>query len=443
MSHDFPEEKLRNIVSDALRLAKNAGTDAAEAMVTQENGFSVTARSGDVETLEHHQEKGVVITVYQDHRLGTASTTDLSPTAVSATVEKACAFAKYAGVDEYSGLADPDLLSHEYPDLALFHHWDISPAEAIERAIHCEQVACEQDKRITQSEGATIGTYDAFRVYANSDDFMGAYPTSYQSISCSIIAESNGQMERDSEYTAARHHEDLDDEVLVAKRAAEKTLLRLDAKRIKTQRCPVIFHAPEAKGLLGAFIRAISGGTQYRKTTFLLDSIDTKVFPEHIHIYQQPHMLRAMGSAPFDPEGVKTEDRDYVKDGIVTSYVLGSYSARKLGLKSTGNAGGVYNLFVSHSDHNLKKLFEEMGTGLFVTELIGQGVNIITGNYSRGAAGFWIENGEIKHAVHEITIAGNLKDMFNGIVAIGNDVDHRGNTHTGSIWLNEMTVAGV
>lgn len=440
--HNFPVKDLQNTVESALRRAKRAGTDAAEVVVTMENGFSVTARSGDVETLEHQQEKTFVITVYQDKCSATASTTDFSPDAVSATIDKACAFASYAEKDEYSGLADPNLLSHDYPDLELFHHWDISPADAIDMAIHCERVACEQDKRITQSEGATVSTFDSFRIYANSDDFIGSYPVSHHSISCSVIAESNKQMQRDYEYTSARFDEDLDDPVLVAKRAAEKTLLKLDAKQIRTQQCPVIFHAPVAKGLLNAFIGAISGGNLYRKTSFLLDHLDKKIFPEHIHIYQQPHVLRGMGSSPFDAEGVKTEDRDYVKDGVLTSYVLGSYSARKLGMQSTGNAGGVYNLFVSHSDHNLKKLFEEMGNGLFVTELIGQGVNILTGDYSRGAVGFWIENGKIKHAVEEITIAGNLKEIFKNIIAIGNDVDHRGNTHTGSIWLQDMTIAG-
>jgi len=436
------DENFQNIVDAALRQAKRSGTDAAEVVITHGNGFSVTARSGDVETLEHQQGKAFIITVYQNKRCGTASTTDLSANAVSTTVNKACAFARYAGEDEYSGLADPNLLSHDYPDLELFHHWDISPANAIDMAIHCEQVACEQDKRVTKSEGASVSTYDSFHIYGNSHDFLGFYPLSQHSISCSVIAESNGQMQHDSEYTSARYHENLDDAVLIAKRAAEKTLLRLDPLKLTTRRCPVIYHAPVAKGLLHAFIRAVSGGNLYRKTSFLLDYLDKPVFPEHIHIYQQPHLLRGMGSAPFDTEGVKTEDRDYVKNGVLTSYVLGSYSARKLGLQSTGNAGGVYNLSVSHSDHNLKKLFEEMGSGLFVTELIGQGVNIVTGDYSRGAAGFWIENGEIKHAVDEITIAGNLKEMFKQIIAIGNDIDRRGNIHTGSIWLGEMTVAG-
>jgi len=438
----FPVAHLQDTLASGLRQAKRSGMDAAEVVVSEESGFSVTARSGDVETLEHHQEKSFVVTVYQDQRLGTASTTDLSPDALSVTVEKACAFARYAGQDKYSGLADPELLSHDYPDLALFHHWDISPEKAIEMAIHCEQVARDQDSRITQSEGSTVNTYDSFHFYGNSNDFIGGYPVSHHTISCGVIAGSGQEMQRDYEYTVARSHEDLDDVVLVAKRAAEKTLLKLDAQKITTRRCPVIFHVPAAKSLLRAFTSAISGGNLYRKTSFLLDHIDKKIFPDHVHIHQQPHMLRGMGSAPFDAEGVRTEDRDYVKEGVLTSYLLGSYSARKLGLQSTGNAGGIHNLFISHSEHNLKKLFEEMGTGLFVTELIGQGVNILTGDYSRGAAGFWIENGAIKHAVHEVTIAGNLKDMFKNIIAIANDIDHRSNIHTGSIWLQEMTVAG-
>jgi len=439
----FPETQLRETVASALDRAKRSGVDAAEVVVSMESGFSVTARSGDVETLEHQQEKACAITVYNDQRCGTASTTDLSPEAVSATLDKACAFAQYAEEDPHMGLADPDLLSHNYPDLELFHHWKLTPTDAIDMAIHCEEIALSQSEKITRSEGASVSNYDAFRVYGNSHGFIGAYPLSHHSIGCGVIAESKDDMQRDYEYTSARSYKDLDDTVLVAKRSAEKTLLKLGAKKIPTGRYPVIFHAPVAKSLLRSFIAAISGGNLYRKTSFLQDHMGKAIFPEFIHIHQQPHLLRGMGSAPFDSEGVKTQDRDYIKDGLLTSYVLGSYSARKLDLQTTGNAGGVYNLFVSHSNNNLKKLFEEMGTGLFVTELIGQGVNIVTGNYSRGAVGFWIENGEMQHAVHEVTIAGNLKDMFKNIVAIANDIDHRGNVHTGSIWLHEMTVAGL
>lgn len=441
--HPFPETQLQKTAERVLQLAKRQGADASEVLVTQEKGYSVTALNAEVETLEHHQEKSLMVTIYKDKRSGSASTTDLSDDAISQTVEKALAFALHAGKDPESGLADPDRLVKQYPDLSLYHHWPLSPAEAIKMAIHCEQVGCEQDERIISSEGVGVSTYDGFRVYANSDNFMGSYSSTYHNISCGLVAKDNGLMERDYEYSSARDPQDLDDVVVVAKRTAEKTLMRLNARKIKTQHCPVIFHATLAKGLLDSFVRAISGGNLYRKSSFLLDHLDKSVFPEHINLYQKPHLLKGIGSAPFDSEGVLTEDRDYVKDGILKSYVLGSYSARKLGLQTTGNAGGIYNLFVSsHGDHNLKKLFEAMGRGFFVTELIGQGVSILTGDYSRGAVGFWIDKGEIQHAVHEVTIAGNLKDMFKSIVAIGNDVDHRGNIHTGSIWLEQMVVAG-
>lgn len=441
-SSPFPEKQLQQTVQRVLQRAKQQGADESEAYVSQEKGYAVTARSGEVETLEHHEQKSLLVTVYKGKRSGSASTTDLSDQAISKTVEKAYTFALHADEDPASGLADPSYLAKEYPDLSLFHPWKLSPSKAIDIAVHCEQVGREQDKRIIDSEDVGVCTYDGFRIYANSNDFFGAYSSSYHSIGCGLLAKENGAMERDYEYTSARDSEDLEDVSIIAKRTAEKALMRLNARKIKTQRCPVIFHAPVAKGLLNTFIQAISGRNLYQKSSFLLDCLGKPVFPEHIHLYQQPHKLKGMGSKPFDNEGVRTEDRDYIKAGILSSYVLGSYSARKLGLETTGNAGGVFNLFVSHSAHTLKELFQEMGQGLFVTELIGQGVNILTGDYSRGAVGFWIDHGEIQHAVHEITIAGNLKTMFNDIIAVGNDVDQRGNIHTGSIWLETMTVAG-
>lgn len=442
VSEPINEKFFSDTVLQVLQLAKRQGADAAEVAVSEKKGFSVVAHSGDVETIEHLQEKSLSLTVFKGNRSGAAGTRNLSKEALMQLVDKACAFAKHAGEDPESGLPDPDHLARHYPDLSLYHPWELSPKQAIEMAIHCEQVAREQDERIMDSDGVGLTTYNASHVYANSHDFLGAYPLSYHHVHCGLIAKSGKEMHRDYEYTAARDPHELDDPVVVAKRAAEKTVMRLNAKKIKTQRCPIIFEASIAKGLLSAFISAISGGNLYRKSSFLLDHLDKRVFPEHVHIYQQPHLLKAMGSAPFDSEGVKTEDRDYVKDGLLTSYVLSSYSARKLGMEITGNAGGVYNLFISHSDRNLKKLFSDMGTGFFVTDLIGQGVNILTGDYSRGAAGFWIENGEIQHPVHEVTIAGNLKDMFQQLVMIANDVDHRGNTHTGSMLFEQMMLAG-
>lgn len=436
------DKQLNDTAQRVLELSKRQGADASEVLVTQDKGYSVTARNAEVETLEHHQEKSLYLTIYKGKRTGSASTTDLSDEAITKTVEKAYAFAKHAHEDPDCGLAEPDRLAKHYPDLSLHHPWGLTTNEAIELAVHCEQVGREQDARIKESEDVGVSTYEAFRVYANSNDFMGAYPTSYHSISCGLVAEGHSEKQRDYEYTAARDASDLDDFIVVAKRAAEKTLMRLDARKIKTQHCPVIFHAPVAKSLFNTFIRAISGSSLYRQSSFLLDHLGKQIFPEHIHLYQQPHLLKGIGSAPFDSEGVKTEDRDYVREGKLISYVLGSYSARKLDMETTGNAGGVYNLFVSHSDYNLKHLLKEMNEGFLVTELIGQGANILTGTYSRGAVGFWVQDGEIQHAVHEVTIAGNLKEMFRNIVAVGNDVDHRGNVHTGSVWLQEMTVAG-
>lgn len=434
--------ELQQKAQEGLNQAKRQGVDSAEIYVSQDMGFSVSARAGDVETLEHHKNKGLSITVYDNKRCGSASTSDLSHDAIKSTVTKAVTIAHYASEDPYSGLADAERMAFHYPELDLFHHWDITPAQAIEKAIECETIAREQDKRITDSEGASITTIDGFRVYANTHEFMGCYPSTCHTISCSVVAQDQDDKQSDYEYSLSRKAQELDDVGFVARHAAAKTLHRLGARKLSTRQCPVIFQSSVAKGLLGAFIGAISGGNLYRRTSFLLDHIDKPVFPEHVHIYQRPHLLCSMGSSPFDAEGVVTEDRDYVKEGILKSYVLGSYSARKLDLHSTGNAGGVYNLAINYSDMNLVDLMKQMGTGLLVTDLMGQGINLITGNYSRGAFGYWIENGEIQHPVHEITIAGNLKEMFMGFVAVANDIDRRGNIQTGSILIDKVTIAG-
>lgn len=441
-SHPFPEAELCDKAEQALALAKSLGADQADVALNDENGFSVSARNGEVETVEHHQEHGFAITVYRDRCTGSTSSSDLTEKSIRAAVEKAVNIAKFSGRDDYAGIADADRLAHHYPELALYHHWDITPSDAIKLAIECDRIACEQDSRIEQCESANVSTYDGFRVYANSHGFVGRVASSRHSISCSLIAKENGKMQRDYEYTMSRYPERLDDVSFVAKQAAQKTIHRLGAHKIETQACPVILNAPIAKGLLGSFISAISGSSLYREATFLLDHLDKKVFPDFVHIFQEPHLSGAIGSAPFDAEGVRTEDRDFVRDGILTSYVLGSYSARKLGMSTTGNAGGVYNLSINHSEQNLQKLLKTMNTGLFVTELMGQGINILTGDYSRGATGFWVENGEIVHPVEEVTIAGNLRDMYANIVAVGNDVDRRGSICTGSILLSEMMIAG-
>lgn len=442
MTHPFPEQELRNKLTRVLEQARHRGMDAAEAVLLYESGFMVSARHGEVETVEHHQAKTVQVTVYQDHRTGAATTSDLSVEAILAVVDKACAIAGYSGQDPFSGLADPRLLAFNYPDLKLFDHWNITPAQAINLAIECDTIARGQDPRITDAEGSSVSTFDSFKLYGNTDGFIGGYPQSLQTINCSVVAQSGDNMQRDHEYTTARSAANLDNLTVVAKSAAQKVLQRLNTRRLTTRRCPVIFHAPVAKGLLSHFISAISGRHLYQKSSFLLDHLGKLVFPAFVHIYQEPHLIGGMASAPFDSEGVATQDLDYVRDGILQSYVLGSYSARKLQLTSTGNAGGVYNLGINHQNLNLTELLKKMDTGLFITELMGQGINIVTGNYSRGAVGFWVEGGEIQYPVDEITVAGSLPLMFKNLVAVANDTDCRGSIRTGSILLSEMTIAG-
>lgn len=442
MSHRFPAQELEHKLLRVLEQARHRGMDQAEASLQHETGFAVSVRQAEVETVEHHQAKTLHVTVYKDHRTGAAATSDLSIEAILAAVDKACSIASYAGQDLFTGLADPQYLATPYPDLQLYHHWDITPAQAIEMAIECDTVARQQDSRITAAEGSSVSSYDSFKVYGNTHGFIGHYAQSLQTINCGVLAQSGEKMQREHEYTVARCAADLDDLVFVAKSAAQKVLQRLDTQRLTTRQCPVIFHAPVAKGLLANFIAAISGRNLYQKSSFLLDHLGKKIFPEFIHIYQEPHLLGGLGSAAFDIEGVRTQDLAYVKAGILQSYVLGSYSARKLQLTTTGNAGGVFNLGISHNDLDLAALLKKMDTGLLVIELMGQGVNIVTGTYSRGAVGFWIERGKIQYPVDEITIAGELSAMFANIVAIANDTDRRGSIRTGSILINEMTIAG-
>lgn len=421
---------------------KKSGVDAGEVSIGEANGFSVSARMGDVETMEHHLEKSVNVTVYDQQCTGSASSSDFSVESIIKTVEKACAIARFSQPDPFAGLADPDRLAKKIVDCDLYHPWGITPADAIALAIECEKKAMSVDSRIVNSDGAQISTVSAYGVYANSNGFVGDYRHTDHSISCSLIAEENGQMQRDDEYTSARNPLDLFSIDFIAMRAAQKTLGRLNARRLKTQTCPVIFEASVAKSLLGHFISAISGGNLYRQSSFLKDGLGKMIFPNFISIHQQPHLLSAMGSCPFDQEGVETVDQYYVRDGELVNYVLGSYSARKLGLQTTGNAGGVFNLMVDAQKVTLKQLMKKMQRGLFVTELMGQGVNITTGDYSRGASGFWVENGEIQFPVEEITIAGNLKNIFSGVVGFSDDVDVRSSIRTGSILIDQITVAG-
>lgn len=437
----FDKAKLENLSAKILSKAKKQGATSAEVSMSVDNGFSVTARLGQVETVEHHRDKGVALTVYFDQRTGSTSSSDLSDDAIEAMVAKACNIAKYTSEDPYSGLPDKEWLPSTYPDLHLDHSWDIPAQDAVALAIECENYA-RQDKRITNSEGSTVSSHRSLQIFANSDDFLGSYTFSEHSLNCILITQAEDQMHRDYDYTLARDPKDLRSPVEVANCARQRTLNRLGARRLKTRKAPVIFRAEVAKSLLGNFVAAVSGSNIYRESSFLLNQLHKQIFPEHVTISQLPHIPKALGSAPFDNEGVRTQELDFVKKGVLQSYILSTYSAKKLNMVSTGNSGGVYNLTILPHTLSEHELIKQMGTGLIVTELIGQGVNIVTGDYSRGVFGFWVENGEIQYPVHEITIAGNLKEMFLNLVAVADDVDVRSRIRTGSILIDNMTIAG-
>jgi len=441
-SEDQELARLTSLVAEVIDEAARQGASAAEAGLSMDQGLSVGVRLGEVETIEHHRSQGLGVTVYFGQRKGSASTTDLRTEALRETVAAACRIAQYAAEDEFAGLPDAELLAKEFPDLDLYHPWALDVEPAIALALECENAARGFHPAITNSEGASLNTYQGLRVLGNSLGFLHGYPSSRHSLSCSVIGQSGDIMQRDDWWTVARDAGDLESAVQVGRKAAERTVRRLGARTLSTRQCPVLFAADVAGGLLGHFIGAIRGGNLYRKSSFLLDCLGKPVFPAFIHLHEQPHLRKALGSAPYDSEGVATRPRDLVKDGILQSYVLSTYSARKLGLQTTGNAGGVHNLILDPGELDLAALLKKMGKGLWVTELMGQGVNLVTGDYSRGASGFWVENGEIQDPVEEITIAGNLRDMYLKILAVGNDVDLRGNTRTGSILVEEMTVAG-
>jgi len=440
---DLPQPaELESLVQQILDEAKRLGASASEAGVSLEAGLSVTVRLGEVETLEYHRDRGVGVTVYFGQRKASASTSDFTPKAVRETVRAACDIARYTSEDDCAGLADAALMARDIPDLDLCHPWDVDATRAIEIAQRCEAAARTADERISNSEGATLSSHQGLRVYGNSHGFSGGYPSTRHSLSCSVIAGQDEQMQRDYWYTVARRHEEMEAAEQVGSIAAERTLRRLGGRKLGTRQVPIMFAAELATGLFRSFTGAIRGSSLYRKSSFLLDHLGKQVFPDFVHIHEQPHLRGALGSAPFDSEGVATRARDLVADGVLQGYVLDSYSARKLGMQTTGNAGGVHNLSVDSGALGFEALLREMNTGLLVTELMGQGVNMVTGDYSRGAAGFWVENGVIQYPVEEITIAGNLKDMFMAIVAIGNDIERRGNIRCGSVQIERMTVAG-
>lgn len=434
--------QLKNLVQDCLDEALKQGATAAEAGLSVGNGLSVSARLGDVENIEYDCDQGLGITVYFDKRKGSASSSDLSEDSIKKTVKAACSIAKFSNEDEFSGLPDKDMLATEFPDLDLYHPWDIDAEQAIKLAIECEDAARSFHPEISNSEGASVNSHQGIRIFGNTLGFLQGTQATRHSLSCSVIGQRGEQMQRDYWYSVARSANDLETTVEIGKKAAERTLRRLGSRSLSTRVAPVLY-APEMAGsLLGALMGAISGSSLYRKSSFLLDSLDTQILPDFIRIHEQPFLKKALGSAAFDGEGVATKTRDIVSNGILRSYLLSTYSARKLGMQTTGHASGVHNLTIEPGADDFQAMLKRLNTGLLVTELMGQGVNRVTGDYSRGAAGFWVENGEIQYPVEEITIAGNLKDMFKNIVAIGNDLDLRGNIRTGSILIEQMSIAG-
>jgi PmbA protein len=433
---------LEQLASLALEEARANRATQAEVGVSVDTGLSVTVRLGEVETLEYQRDRGLGVTVYIDHRKGSASTADLGVDAVRETVRKACSIARYTASDDCAGLADASLMARDLPDLSLSHPWDVTPESAIEIARACEAAALAADARVRNSEGASLSTHRGTRVYGNSHGFMGGFESTGHSLSCSVVASEGAEMQRDYWYTTARDWRELEDTGAVGHRSAERAAARLGSRKLSTRRAPVLLAPELARGFFGHFLAAIRGGSQYRKSSFLLGAAGQQIFPSFLQILERPHIPKGLASSAFDNEGVATRDRDLVRDGVLQGYLLSAYSARKLGLETTGNAGGPHNLLVSHAGEDYDALLRRLDTGLLVTELMGQGVNVVTGDYSRGASGFWVEGGTIQYPVHEITIAGNLRDMMRAVVAVGSDVDLRGAVRTGSVLISEMTIAG-
>lgn len=444
------QDQLKQLAQDVLSFAKEIGASDAAVEISEGGGLSVSVRKGKVETIEQNKDKGIGVTVYlgeQGHiRRGNASTSDFSRQSLKDTVEAAYNIARFTAEDNCAGLPDADTLEMEPRDLELCYPWLISTEEAVEIAKRGEAAAFDVDKRITNSEGASVYAQQSHFVAANTRGFMGGYPYSRHTISVAPIAGKGGNMQRDDWYSSARDPKRLAQPEAIGRYAAERALARLNARKLSTRKCPVLFEAPLATGLLGSFVQAVSGGALYRKSTFLLDSLGKQVFAPHVQVLEDPLIVGAVGSAPFDEEGVKTSRRDVVRDGVVQGYFLSTYSARKLGMKTTGNSGGSHNLslfsVLTAPTDDFKAMLKKLDTGLLVTELMGQGVNYVTGDYSRGASGFWVEKGVIQYPVEEITIAGNMKDMFQQIIAVGADTLVRGTKQTGSILIESMTVAG-
>jgi len=435
-------EQLADISQQLLARARALGATQAEVSCSEERGLDVNVRLGEVETVESTRDRGIAVTVYFGQRKGSASTADLQPASLESTVAQACAIARHTEDDEAAGLADPELMAREFPDLDSWHPWALQADQAVDLALACEAAGREADPRISNSDGASAATATSLSVYANSHGFIGRDRSSHHSVGCALIAGQGDGMQRDGWYSSALAREDLEDAASIGRRAAERTLARLNPRSMATAQMPVLYSPEVARSLVGHLLGAVSGGALYRRASFLLDSVGTQLFPDWFAIEERPLLRRGLRSTAFDGDGVATRDSSLIEGGVLQRYVLGSYSARKLGLVTTGNAGGVHNLRVQANAGDLASMARQMGTGLLVTELMGQGVNGVTGDYSRGAGGFRVENGEIQYPVDGITIAGNLKEMFAAIEAVGSDIDRRSHVHVGSILVGRMTVAG-
>lgn len=436
------EEDLSSILQQVLEEAKKQGATAAEGDIGTGAGLSVTVRLGETEKIEHERDKGLGVTVYIGQKKGNASSSDFSKKAIEKTVKAACDIARYTSEDDCAGLAEAEYMAKSIPDLDLHHPWEISAEAARDLALECEDYALQADERINNSDGCVLSSYSGQHLYANSHNFIGGWKWSSHTIDCTMIAEDKDGMQRDGWYSKARSEAELESTRTIGEEAARRTLAKLGSRKLSTRECPVLFEAPVASGLFTSLISAISGSALYRKASFLEDSLGKQLFPKFVHIHEQPHLPGAMGSAPFDNDGVATRDHDIIKDGVLQTYIVSAYSARKLGLKPTGNAGGVHNMMIEPGQMGLGEMIKKMDTGLFITDMIGFGVNQVTGDYSRGASGFWVENGELQYPVEEITVAGNLKEMYQQILETGTDIDRRGNVNTGSILIENMTLAG-
>ena len=436
------EHDAQDLAATVLKKATSAGCSAAEVAVRAGQGMTVTVRNTELETVEHHQDKSLSVTVYRGGSKGSAGTTDFGDASLEETVRAASDIARQSEADEFAGLLEPEYLAHDIPDLNLYHSWEVDNESLINRALACAETAKQVDQRIDHIDDCSVNYYRGLSAYANSNGFNSAYRASRYGNSCVVVASSNGAMQRGYWYTSARDPQDLEDHLDVGRIAAERTVRKLDARKIPTEKVPVVFEAPVASGLIGHFVSAISGGNLYRKASFLLDSEGQQIFPSFVTLDERPHLLKGIASAPYDAEGGATKQRLLVDQGVVQDYVLSGYSARRLKRKPTGNAGGIHNLIVSHGKQSFAELLATMKRGLVVTDLMGFGINMVTGDYSRGASGYWVENGEIAYAVEEITVASNLADMFRGIIAIGDDVDRRSAIQCGSILIDSMTVAG-